>query len=292
MSASAVSISHLSKDFRVGMRGVKLRAVDGVSLEIEKNQIFGLLGPNGSGKSTVMKLLLGLLEPTAGQCAIFGIGSHDIASRKEVGFLPEAPYFHKFLTGTELVEYYAKLCAMPRSKIAERTREVLAWVGLENAAARKVGTYSKGMLQRIGVAQALVHDPQLLVLDEPTAGVDPIGFERMATLLMELKRAGKTIFLCSHLLAQVETLCDRIAIMDRGKLVIEGAVDVLLDVQQQERIVVENVSAAVARQIRVLVEQQGGSVVHSEAVRLSLDALFLQHVHASVQSTEHDKAQW
>lgn len=210
------------------MRGIKLRAVDDVSLDIAEQQIFGLLGPNGCGKSTVMKMLLGLVQPSRGECSILGVSSRQVASRREVGFLPEAPYFYRFLSGAELLQYSAKMYGMPRRTMKKRIREVLQWVDLHAASERKVGTYSKGMLQRIGIAQALVHDPKVLVLDEPTAGLDPIGCEQIGALLLSLKKQGRTIFLCSHLLAQMERLCDRFAMMNRGKLIIEGAAEELL----------------------------------------------------------------
>ena len=259
MSSGAVFISHLVKDFRIGIRGIKLRAVDDVSFEVSNNQIFGLLGPNGCGKSTVMKLLLGLLEPTAGQCSIFGISSREVASRKAVGFLPEAPYFQKFLSGFEWVRYCGKLCGMRGLTLDKRVREVLHLVDLEAAADRRVGTYSKGMLQRVGIAQALVHDPRLLVLDEPTAGVDPIGFEVIAKLLLDLKENGKTIFICSHLLAHMEGLCNRIGIMNRGKLVIEGTVDDLLQVKQRSNLFVEGLSESAKMEMRELLAKHGGA---------------------------------
>ncbi|HAV13417.1 MAG TPA: ABC transporter ATP-binding protein, partial [Opitutae bacterium] len=173
MTTPAIRIQGLTKDFAVGMRGVKLRAVDGLDLEIADNEIFGLLGPNGSGKSTTIKIILGLLDASKGQCGIYGKPSHTVEARKSVGFLPEAPYFYRYLSGRELVRFYARVCGVPRVSINEQVDSVIELVGMTEAAHRRVGTYSKGMLQRIGLAQALVHDPQLVILDEPTAGVDP-----------------------------------------------------------------------------------------------------------------------
>ncbi|MGE9294797.1 MAG: ABC transporter ATP-binding protein [Puniceicoccales bacterium] len=277
MSEPAIAIKNLTKDFRIGMRGVKLRAVDDVSLEIHDNQIFGLLGPNGCGKSTTMKIVLGLLEPTRGECSIYGINSHSVKSRHNVGFLPEAPYFYKFLSGRELVRFYASICGVPKSEINDRTEDTLKLVSMESAAHRRVGTYSKGMLQRIGIAQAIVHDPKLIVLDEPTAGVDPVGSHAIAELIMALKQRGKTIMLCSHLLAQVEGVCDRVAIMSRGKLVLEGGVDELLEKEDQRSLIVRDYNPACREEIEAVLAKHGAKLDSVEAPRISLDRLFLQH---------------
>lgn len=277
MSDPAIRIHELTKDFRIGVRGVKLRAVDNVSLEIQDNQIFGLLGPNGCGKSTTMKIVLGLLEPTKGECSIYGVNSHAVKSRRNVGFLPEAPYFYKFLSGRELVRFYARVCGVPKGEINDRTEETLKLVSMENAAHRRVGTYSKGMLQRIGIAQAIVHDPKLVVLDEPTAGVDPIGSHAIAELIIALKERGKTVMLCSHLLAQVEGLCDRVAIMSRGKLVLEGGVDELLEKEDQRSLIVKDFNPEAQAEIEAVLEKYGAKLDKVEAPRISLDRLFLQH---------------
>ena len=206
MSTSAICIQNLTKDFAVGMRGKKLRAVDDLCLEVGDNEIFGLLGPNGSGKSTTIKIILGLLEASKGTCEIYGRPSKLVDARRSVGFLPEAPYFYRYLTGRELVRYYARICMVPRVKIDSAVDSVIKLVGMTEAADRRVGTYSKGMLQRIGLAQSLVHDPQLVILDEPTAGVDPLGSAAIAEIVRELKRRGKTVLLSSHLLALIEGL--------------------------------------------------------------------------------------
>ncbi|MEN9841214.1 MAG: hypothetical protein RL376_1014, partial [Verrucomicrobiota bacterium] len=164
---SAISIQGLTKDFAISLRGVKLRAVDNLSLEIAEGQVYGLLGPNGSGKSTTIKVILGLLEPTTGAVSVFGVPSRQVEARRNVGYLPEAPYFYRYLSGRELVRFYARVCGVKKPALKARVDEVIDWVGLSAAADRRVGTYSKGMLQRIGLAQALVHDPKLIVLDEP-----------------------------------------------------------------------------------------------------------------------------
>ena len=227
LASPAVELRGLTKDFALGMRGLRLRAVDNLSLRIEPGEVFGLLGPNGSGKSTTIKVILGLLKPTAGECRVFGVPSSRVEARVDVGYLPEAPNFYRFLSGRELVAFYGRICGLRGKELTARVEEVIAWVGLTEAASRRVGTYSKGMLQRIGLAQALVHDPQLVILDEPTAGVDPLGTAAITDLIRQLKARGKTVLITSHLLAQIEEVCDRVAILDRGRLLLCGAVDEL-----------------------------------------------------------------
>jgi ABC-2 type transport system ATP-binding protein len=279
MSTSAICIQNLTKDFAVGMRGKKLRAVDDLCLEVGDNEIFGLLGPNGSGKSTTIKIILGLLEASKGTCEIYGRPSKLVDARRSVGFLPEAPYFYRYLTGRELVRYYARICMVPRAKIDAAVDSVIKLVGMTEAADRRVGTYSKGMLQRIGLAQSLVHDPQLVILDEPTAGVDPLGSAAIAEIVRELKRRGKTVLLSSHLLAQIEGLCDRVAILHRGKLVREGRIDDLVEEKDAESLVVQGLSAEGRAVVEAKIKAQGGRLARVEKPRLSLDAYFLKEVH-------------
>ena len=279
MSTSAIYIQNLTKDFAVGMRGKKLRAVDDLCLEVGDNEIFGLLGPNGSGKSTTIKIILGLLEASKGTCEIYGRPSKLVDARRSVGFLPEAPYFYRYLTGRELVRYYARICMVPRVKIDSAVDSVIKLVGMTEAADRRVGTYSKGMLQRIGLAQSLVHDPQLVILDEPTAGVDPLGSAAIAEIVRELKRRGKTVLLSSHLLAQIEGLCDRVAILYRGKLVREGRIDDLVEEKDAESLVVQGLSAEGRALVEAEIKAQGGRLARVEKPRLSLDAYFLKEVH-------------
>ena len=279
MSTSAICIQNLTKDFAIGMRGKKLRAVDDLCLEVGDNEIFGLLGPNGSGKSTTIKIILGLLEASKGTCEIYGRPSKLVDARRSVGFLPEAPYFYRYLTGRELVRYYARICMVSRVKIDSAVDSVIKLVGMTEAADRRVGTYSKGMLQRIGLAQSLVHDPQLVILDEPTAGVDPVGSAAIAEIVRELKRRGKTVLLSSHLLAQIEGLCDRVAILHRGKLVREGRIDDLVEERDAESLVVQGLSAEGRAVVEAEIKAQGGRLARVEKPRLSLDAYFLKEVH-------------
>jgi ABC-2 type transport system ATP-binding protein len=279
MATPAICIQNLTKDFAVGMRGMKLRAVDDLCLEVGDNEIFGLLGPNGSGKSTTIKIVLGLLEASTGTCEIYGRPSKLVEARRSVGFLPEAPYFYRYLTGRELVRYYARICMVSRTEIDAAVDSVIKLVGMTEAADRRVGTYSKGMLQRIGLAQSLVHDPQLVILDEPTAGVDPLGSAAIAEIIRELKHRGKTILLSSHLLAQIEGLCDRVAILHRGKLVREGRVDDLVEEKDAESLIVHGLSAEGRVAVEAEIKAQGGCLARVEKPRLSLDAYFLKKVH-------------
>ncbi|MCL4155597.1 UNVERIFIED_CONTAM: hypothetical protein GTU68_026622, partial [Idotea baltica] len=258
-------------------RGGGIRAVDEVSLSIAPGEVYGLIGPNGSGKSTTMKAVLGLVKPTAGDCAIFGKDSSKVDSRMDVGFLPENPYFYKHLSAVETVRFYGKLCGMRGAALKSRVDEMLELVGLEEARHRRLRGFSKGMLQRIGLAQALVQDPRLVVLDEPTAGVDPTGSRQIRDLIFALKSRGITVFLCSHLLEQVQEICDRVGIIHRGKMVNEGNLEELTSVQDRTEIILEDASPELLAQIRSLVDQTDeGSWVSEGHPRSSLESLFLK----------------
>jgi ABC-2 type transport system ATP-binding protein len=273
----AVEVKNLVKDFK-GALGVKrVRAVKDVSLQIAPGEVYGLIGPNGSGKSTTMKAVLGLVAPTSGSTSIFGRNSLKVDSRNEVGFLPENPYFYKHLTAAETVRFYGKLCGMRGRKLKERIGELLELVGLQDARDRRLRGFSKGMLQRIGLAQAMVQDPQLLVLDEPTAGVDPTGSRQIRDLILELKNRGITVFLCSHLLEQVQQVCDRVGIIHQGVLVNEGRLDELISVENRTEIILENASENLLDQIRSLVDVTHQAEVVSEGnARTTLEDLFLR----------------
>jgi len=278
---SAISVRGLTKDFRVGIRGVKLRAVDNLSLEIPRGQVFGLLGPNGCGKSTTLKIVLGLVPATAGEVSILGAPFATAEARRRTGFLPEAPYFHKFLTGRELVQYCARLSGVASDQVAAATEAALELAAMTEAAARPIGTYSKGMLQRIGLAQAIVHDPELVILDEPTAGVDPVGSAAIGRMIGAMRAKGKTIVLCSHLLGQVEQVCDRVAIMDRGRLVLEGRVEDVLARRDRHVITVEDLSPAARDAAEAALATHGAKVVSVTHPRRSLEDLFRELVTGS-----------
>ena len=218
---SVIKIENLRKYFRYGIRGIGIQAVDGISLEVEEGEVFGLLGPNGAGKSTTIKIILGLTRQNSGKCLLFG---KEMArqTRKDIGYLPESPYFYKFLTGFELVVFYAKLCGMSNNSAKNAAMKALNLVGLDDAANRQIALYSKGMVQRAGLAQAIVHNPRLLILDEPINGLDPIGIAEVRDFIRELCDAtGKTILISSHILSEISLLADDIGIIDHGVLLEE-----------------------------------------------------------------------
>ncbi|QYM80637.1 ABC transporter ATP-binding protein [Horticoccus luteus] len=223
----ALEARGLTKDFDVGLRGRRLRALDNVNLRVEAGEVFGLLGANGSGKSTLLKIALGLLRASGGECAVLGRPAGVRAVRRSVGYLPESPAFFPHLTGREVVRYFAALSGCAGKAGAARADEVLAQVGLQAAADRAAGGYSKGMRQRLGLAQALVHDPDLLILDEPTAGVDVVGAAAIDALIAGLRARGKTIVLTSHTVTQIAALCDRVTVLERGRVTLSGEVKTL-----------------------------------------------------------------
>lgn len=273
--SAAVSITSLTKLYPVPMRKQKVVAVKDLSIEVEEGQVYGLLGPNGSGKSTTLKILLGLVTPTRGESKIFGQDSRDYRSHRDVGFLPENPYFYKYLTAEETLRFYGKICGMGGKTLHDRIGELLALVGMEDARHRRVGGYSKGMLQRIGLAQALIQDPRLLVLDEPTAGVDPLGSRQIRDLILELKKRGKTVLLTSHLLEQVQEVCDRVGIMARGEMMREGRLDELVTIEGQTEYLVENAPPELAARIEELVKASGGRFLEARKAQMTLESVFL-----------------
>lgn len=282
----AVSVNHLTKVFKSTLVKGAFRAVHDLSLTVKAGEVYGLIGPNGSGKSTTMKVILGLLKPTEGDTSIFGIPSTEVASRSDVGFLPENPYFYKHLTGRETLHFYGSLCGMRGAKLKGRAAEMLALTGLEDAATRRVGGYSKGMLQRLGLAQALIHEPRLLVLDEPTAGVDPAGSRKIRDLIIEFRSRGITVLVTSHLLEQMQEVCDRVGIMAHGRMVREGRLEDLIAVENQTEMVIENASPALLAQIDTLVKAAGGDthLLRSGHPRTTLERLFLEATNEAKKS--------
>jgi ABC-2 type transport system ATP-binding protein len=223
--ATIVQVDGIVKDFRPGF-GIRVkRVLHGISFSVRENEIFGFVGPNGSGKTTTLKVLMGLIRPTRGRATILGCDVGETAFRSHVGFLPENPYFYDYLTGREILRFYARLSGMPRQRIADRVDLLLDWVGLTHAAGARLRTYSKGMLQRVGIAQALVHDPDVVFLDEPMSGLDPIGRKEIRDLILRLRAEGKTVFMNTHILPDVEMVCDRVAIIVHGRIRHEGAID-------------------------------------------------------------------
>jgi ABC-2 type transport system ATP-binding protein len=232
-SEVVIEIIQLTKDYEVGfLKKRTVRALDHLNLEVRRGEIFGFLGPNGAGKTTTLKLLMRLIYPTEGTARIFGRPIDDVATRARIGYLPENPYFYDYLSGRELLEYTAALFGIPAEEASARGHELLKLVGLDSEGAnRQLRKYSKGMLQRIGIAQALINDPEIVFMDEPMSGLDPIGRREVRDLLLSLRARGKTVFFSSHILSDVEALCDRAAILSRGKLVRCGTVHELTGIE-------------------------------------------------------------
>jgi ABC-2 type transport system ATP-binding protein len=224
-----VRVDGLVKDFRPGFGLRLMRVLHGISFGVREGEIFGFVGPNGAGKTTTLKILMGLIRPSGGQARVLGHDVRETAFRRHVGFLPENPYFYDFLTGSEFLHFYARVSGVPRKAREARVATLLAWVGLAHAANRRLRTYSKGMLQRVGIAQALVHDPAVVFLDEPMSGLDPLGRKEIRDLILRLHAEGKTVFMNTHILSDVEMLCDRVAIIVKGAIRYEGSVDGVLD---------------------------------------------------------------
>lgn len=220
----AVELDGFAKTYRAAWSGRAIAAVEGVSLKLARGQILGLLGPNGSGKSTTLKALAGLVRPSAGHCRIMGHPAGSDAARSLVGYLPESTRFATHQTGTEFLRYCAGLSSLPAASAADRIQTVLRWAGLGDAAERRIATYSKGMLQRLGLAQAVLHEPEVVLLDEPTSGLDPEARLGLVRLIRELAAQGCAVVLTSHLLTQAEEICDHIALLGRGRLLASGTV--------------------------------------------------------------------
>jgi len=275
-----VEVVGLTKVFKDFWMRSKAKAVDNLSFHIEKGELFGLLGPNGSGKSTTIKLILGLLNRTRGRLTVFDRDPHDVSVKKYIGFLPEESYLYRYLNSRETLDYYGRLFGLERATRRKRIEELLEWVGLSQVAHRPVGEFSKGMMRRIGLAQALINDPDFLILDEPTSGLDPIGTKQVKDLLLELRSRGKTILLSSHLLADVEDVCDRMAILYGGRIRAEGTANELLTdsthtVLQIPRIKHEDTITKIEQ---VLMQTEGVSIESVTQPRQKLESLFISIV--------------
>jgi len=259
----------------------KVRALNALDLEIRRGEIFGLLGPNGSGKSTTIKLVLGLLFPTNGRALVFGKEATEVTKNERIGYLPEESYLYKFLNAEETLDFYGRLFNMPSQVRKDRINELINMVGLGWARRRQLREYSKGMTRRIGLAQALINDPELLLLDEPTSGLDPIGTREMKDLILKLRDQGKTIVMSSHLLPDVQDVCDRIAILHQGELKELGRVDELLTVQDVMQLRARNVSPECEAELRAVLARHNTELLAVERPTLSLEELFLNIVRES-----------
>ena len=254
---AVISVRGLTKVFKDFWGRPKARAVDDVSFEVRRGEIFGLLGPNGSGKSTTIKMLLGLLYPTKGHIEIFGHSPHHVKTKARVGYLPEESYLYKYLDSRETLDFFGNLFQLPPEQRDQRTEQLLEMVGLNQVRSRTVGEFSKGMQRRIGLAQALINDPDLVILDEPTAGMDPLGCREVKDLILALKARGKTVILSSHLLSDVEDVCDRVVIYYGGKIQADGTLKELLTerdsvritLPMQSREVMENILGTIRRDV-------------------------------------------
>ena len=270
-----IETQNLTKIYKDFWGRPKVRALNALDLEIRKGEIFGLLGPNGSGKSTTIKLLLGLLFPTKGRALVFGQEATEVTKNERIGYLPEESYLYKYLTAEETLDFYGRLFDMPAKRRKERAAELIEQVGLGHAKRRQLKEYSKGMTRRIGLASALVNDPDLVLLDEPTSGLDPLGTREMKDMIIKLRDQGKTVVMCSHLLADVQDVCDRIAILYQGDLKELGRVDDLLKVTEETQVRAKGISPEAEAEIREVIAEHGGETLSIENPKSTLEDLFL-----------------
>jgi len=285
MSAEVVietrSLTKVYRDFW-GRR--KVEALKALDLEVRRGEIFGLLGPNGSGKTTTIKLILGLLFPTNGEALVFGRPAGDVEKNARIGYLPEESYLYRFLNAEETLDFYARLFRLPRAVRRQRVFDLIEQVGLQRAKRRQLREYSKGMTRRIGLAQALINDPELLLLDEPTTGLDPIGIREMKDLILHLREQGKTILMCSHRLDDVQDVCDRIAILHQGELKELGRVDALLKVRDMTEIRATGLSDEAKDEIRQVIAKHGAQLLSCDNPTATLEELFVKIIR---ESEEH-----
>lgn len=265
MAETILKIEGLEKTYRHFFWSAKESALKGISFEVTRGTIFGLVGPNGAGKTTTIKLILGLIKPDRGDISLFGRKVSFFRNRALLGYLPENPYFYDYLTANEILDFYGRLFGLSAEVRKERRRELIRMVGLEDSANKPLRKFSKGMLQRIGIAQALINDPQFLILDEPLSGLDPIGRKEIKDILIDLKQRGKTILFSSHIMSDVEMLCDRVALLVRGNLVSIGRLEELLHPQiRAVEVIAANIEASELERIKetaIFTLEQGGQVL-------------------------------
>lgn len=276
-----IQIRNLTKTYRDFWGRKKVQALNSLSLEVNKGEVFGLLGPNGSGKTTTMKLLLGLLFPTDGEISILGKSASDVSKNERIGYLPEESYLYRFLNAEETLDFYGRLFDITPEVRRQRTNELIEMVGLQHARRRQLKEYSKGMTRRIGLAQALINDPDLVLLDEPTSGLDPEGSQDMKRLIESLRDRGKTVVMCSHLLADVQDVCDRIAILYGGELKELGRVEDLLKEQHETQLVTSHLDDAAVDEIKAVLDKHGASLKTCGHPTSSLEDLFMKTVQRS-----------
>jgi ABC-2 type transport system ATP-binding protein len=275
----AVQTVNLTKVYKDFWGRDKVRALDDLSLTIRRGEVFGLLGPNGSGKSTTIKLLLGLIFPTRGTATVLGAPAGSTTINEKIGFLPEESYLYRFLNGEETLKFYGRLFKIPSKELKSRVPKLLDVVGLdEKARKRKLREYSKGMARRIGLAQALINNPELIMLDEPTTGLDPIGTREMKDLILDLRKQGKTVLLCSHLLADVQDVCDRITILFRGKMMELGYVRDLLQVRDVTQISARGLNDGQLQEVQQFLSRLGAKDPQVSHPTTTLEDLFVRVV--------------
>ena len=277
-ASNPVAVSGLTKVFRDFWGRPTVRAVDGLDLTVGPGEVFGLLGPNGSGKSTTIKILLGLLRATSGEVAVLGQPPDAVAVKQRIGYLPEESYLYNYLTPRETLDFYGKLFNLGRATRRERVDQLLTMTGLTQAADRPVGAFSKGMARRVGLAQALINDPQLVILDEPTSGLDPLGCRQVKDLILSLSRLGKTVLLTSHLLADVEDVCQRLVILFNGRVRAAGGVSELLTRSDRCRLTVPTLTAGQMQQALQALRAVAGVEPEVDRPALNLEQFFLQVV--------------
>ncbi len=284
---TVVAVRGLTKIFKDFWGRPKARAVDNVSFEVRRGEVFGLLGPNGSGKSTTVKLLLGLLYPTKGHIEVFGHSPRHVATKSRIGYLPEESYLYRYLNSEETLKFFGNLFALPAKEGANRAEQLLEMVGLNNARRRQVGEFSKGMQRRIGLAQALINDPDLIILDEPTSGLDPIGCREMKDLILALARRGKTVILSSHLLADVEDVCDRVVVYYGGRIQAMGSLKELLAKPDSIRITAPILPRETLERVLQIIRHEAASdMVRIDTPTQNLESYFLDVVHRARQSEQ------
>ncbi len=278
---SVIQIRNLSKVYRDFWGRKKVQALNSLSLDIKRGEVFGLLGPNGSGKTTTLKLLLGLLFPTEGEIKVLGRPAQDVEKNEKIGYLPEESYLYRFLNADETLDFYGRLFNMTPAVRRQRRDELIHLVGLDQARRRQLKEYSKGMTRRIGLAQALINDPELVLLDEPTSGLDPLGTRDMKDMIIKLKEQGKTVVMCSHLLADVQDVCDRIAILYGGELKVMGNVSELLQEQDETQILTSRLSDDAVNEIKEVLARHQAQLMKVDHPTSTLEDLFLRTVHES-----------
>lgn len=281
-----VEVNNLTKVYRKFFSTREVKAVDNLSFHIKRGEVYGFLGPNGAGKTTTIMLLMGFLKPTSGTIHLLGKKPTHVGVKERIGFLPEESYFYKFFNADEILDYYGSLFTMDQKLRRRRIDELIEMVGLKEARKRRIREYSKGMQRRIGIAQSLINDPEFIILDEPTSGLDPIGTQEVKDLIVNLKRAGKTILMSSHILADVQGVCDRIILLHQGKLIIEGPTREILSKKGHVKIEVQDAAGTAQNRILEFAEQNGIKITSMGTSTITLEEFFVRSIKSLRSQTE------